>query len=286
MVITEATHRLISGLFMVEDCGAQKLKGIERPIQLYRVIRPSGMRGRFEAATAAGGLTPFVGREDELRSLLSRWERVREGEGQVALIIGEAASASRGCCSASTKDRGTPHTWIEAGAGALFQNTPFYPVSEMLRQILGGGAAEDQIAQLASRLTAAGLAPAEAIPLLAPLLNLPLPPEYPPSTLSPEQQRRRLLATLVEWVLGSARAQPLVIATEDLHWADPSTLELIQLLVEQGATAPLLLLYTARPSSVRPGRRGPITPKSAEPAECCQRPRDSRRGSGPKGVIR
>ena len=89
--------------------------------------------------------------------------------------------------------------------------------------------------------------PAEAIPLIAPLLNLPLPPEYPPSTLSPEQQRRRLLATLVEWVLGSARAQPLVIAIEDLHWADPSTLELIQLLVEQGATARLLLLYTARP---------------------------------------
>ena len=100
---------------------------------------------------------------------------------------------------------------------------------------------------MASRLTAVGLAPGEAIPLLAPLLNLPLPPEYPPSPLSPEQQRRRLLATLVEWVLGSARAQPLVIATEDLHWADPSTLELIQLLVEQGATARLLLLYTARP---------------------------------------
>jgi hypothetical protein len=77
--------------------------------------------------------------------------------------------------------------------------------------------------------------------------DLPLSPEYPPSTLSPERQRRRLLATLVEWVLGSARAQPLIIATEDLHWVDPSTLELIQLLVEQGATARLLLLYMAYP---------------------------------------
>ena len=71
--------------------------------------------------------------------------------------------------------------------------------------------------------------------------------KYPPSSLSPNQQRRRLLATLVEWAMGVAQAQPLVIATEDLHWADPSTLELTQLLVEQGATAPLLLLYTARP---------------------------------------
>jgi predicted ATPase len=118
----------------------------------------------------------------------------------------------------------------------------------MLRQMIGGGvAASDPLKQLAPRLTAAGVALAEAIPLLAPLLNLSLPPEYPPSTLPPVQQRRRLLATLVEWVLGSARAQPLVIATEDLHWVDPSTLELVQLLVEQGATARLLLLYTARP---------------------------------------
>ena len=107
--------------------------------------------------------------------------------------------------------------------------------------------AEEQLAQLEARLELAGLKPAEALPLIAPLLNLPLPAKYPPSPLSPEQQRRRLLATLVEWALGAARVQPTVIAIEDLHWADPSTLELIQLLVEQGATARLLLLYTARP---------------------------------------
>jgi predicted ATPase len=93
----------------------------------------------------------------------------------------------------------------------------------------------------------AGLKPAEAIPLIVPLLNLPIPPNYLPSPLSPEQQRRRLLATLVEWLMGAARAQPTVVAIEDLHWADPSTLELLQLLVEQGAMDRLLLLYTARP---------------------------------------
>jgi len=193
-------------------------------------------------------LTPFVGREDELRSLMNRWERALDGEGQVALILGEAGiGKSRLVQRFREQIAGTPHTWVEAGAGAFFQNTPFYPVTEMLRQMLGEIPAENQLEQLATRLAAAGLMPADALPLIAPILNLPLPPEYPPSTLAPEQQRRRLLATLVEWVLGSARAQPLVIATEDLHWADPSTLELIQLLVEQGATARLLLLYTARP---------------------------------------
>jgi tetratricopeptide (TPR) repeat protein len=208
------------------------------------------VRGRFEAAAAAGALTSFVGREDELRALMSRWERVLDGEGQVALIIGEAGiGKSRLVQRFHEKITGTPHTWIEASAGPFFQNTPFYPVAEMLRQALfaGGNGPPDAIEQLGGALTHAGLNPVEAVPLIASLLNLPLPAGYPLPTLSPEVQRRRLLATLVEWVIGSARAQPLVIAIEDLHWVDPSTLELIQLLVEQGAIARLLLVYTARP---------------------------------------
>jgi tetratricopeptide (TPR) repeat protein len=106
---------------------------------------------------------------------------------------------------------------------------------------------DEQLTQLKLWLASAGLNPVEAIPLIAPLLNLPIPAKYPPLAYSPEQQRRRLLAMMVEWVLGVARVQPLVIATEDLHWADPSTLEFIQLLVEQGAAGRLLLLCTARP---------------------------------------
>src|SRR5712692_4070283 len=269
VMITDAVHRLVSGLFVVEDRGAQPLKGIERPTQLYRVIQPSGMRGRLEAGAAARGLTPFVGREDELRSLMNRWERVLDGEGQVALIIGEAGiGKSRLVQRFHEQIKGTPHTWVEAATAPFYQNTPFYSVAAMLRDLLAWGGhqrsqgrseltsprgalngepAEGQLAQLESRLKTAGLKPAEAIPLIARLLNLPLTEKYPPSSLSPEQQRRRLFATLVEWVMGAARVQPLLIATEDLHWADPSTLELIQLLVEQGARSRLLLLYTARP---------------------------------------
>jgi predicted ATPase len=239
---------LISGLFVVEARGALALKGIERPLQLYRLIQPTGVRGRLEAA-AVRGLTPFVGREDELRSMMNRWERALDGEGQVVLIIGEAGiGKSRLVQRFEEQIVATPHTWIETAAGTFFQNTPFYPVADMLKQAWRGNeSAEEQLALLEPRLELAGLKPAEALPLLAPLLNLPLPAKYPPPNLSPEQQRRRLLATLVEWVLGTARVQPTVITIEDLHWADPSTLELIQLLVEQGARARLLLLYTARP---------------------------------------
>ena len=163
VVITAETHRLVSGLFVVEDRGAQALKGIERPVQLYRVIQPSGVRGRLEAAAAARGLTPFVGREDELRLLMNRWERALDGEGQVALIIGEAGiGKSRLVQRFHEQIAGTPHTWVEAAAGAFFQNTPFYPVTEMLRELLawrGDESAEEQLAQLE---TAAGTRRAQA----------------------------------------------------------------------------------------------------------------------------
>jgi class 3 adenylate cyclase len=251
VLITATTLRLVSGLFVVEDRGAPPLKGIELPIQLYRVIQPSGVRGRLEATAAVRGLTPFVGREDELRLLMSRWARALSGEGQVALIIGEAGiGKSRLVQRFHEQIAGTPHTWIQGATAPFYQNTPFYPVVEMLRQLVwersldrlddylhelqgkeprrgresarGGdpSAANEELAQLESALAIAGLEAAEAIPLLAPLLNLTLPPAFAATSLPADQQRRRLLATLVAWVLGSSRAQPLVIATEDLHWAD------------------------------------------------------------------
>jgi class 3 adenylate cyclase/tetratricopeptide (TPR) repeat protein len=250
VLITDAMHQLVSGLFVVESRGAATFKGIERPLELYRVVQPSGVRGRLEAAAAVCGLTPFVGREDELRLLNNRWERVLEGEGQMVLVIGEAGiGKSRLVHRFHEMLGGTPYLWIDAAAGALFQNSPFYPVTEMLRQALfaSGNGPPDAIAQMAGALSHAGVDPSSAVPVLAPLLNLTLPPEYSPWSLPPEQQRRRLLALLVEWILGTARARPLIIAIEDLHWADPSTLDLLQLLVEQGNTAPLFLLFTARP---------------------------------------
>ena len=250
VVVSDDTHRLVSGLFVVEALGAPALKGIERPVRLYRVRQLSGVRGRLQAAAVARGLTPFVGREDELRLLINRWDRVLDGEGQVALIVGEAGiGKSRLVQRFHEQIAGTPHTWVEAAAGPFFQNTPFYPVAELLRELWRGKESpEEQLALLESRLQRAGLNAAEALPLIAPLLDLPLPPaKYPSSPLPPEQRRRRLLASLVELALGTTRVQPTVIVIEDLHWADPSTLDLIQLLVEQGATARLLLLYTARP---------------------------------------
>jgi class 3 adenylate cyclase/predicted ATPase len=248
VLITAATHRLLSGLFVVQDAGSQQLKGVASPVELYRVLRLTGVRGRLATARE---LTPFVGREEELRLLLSRWERAREREGQLVLVVGEAGiGKSRLVAEFHDRIRDTPHIWMESAGEQFFENSPFHVVARMLSQWLelqGGTNLEDRAERLKHALASAGLKPDEAAPLIAEMLQLPVLGRYPAMTLTPEQRRRRLLATLTEWVFGAARLQPVVMVIEDLHWLDPSTLELEQLLAEQGPTIPLMLLYTARP---------------------------------------
>ena len=250
VVITDAVQDLVSGLFAVEDRGAQLLKGIERPIQLYRVIGP-GVARRRARGFSARKLTPFVGRDDELRLLLSRWQRARDGEGQLVLVTGEPGiGKSRLLEEFREHIKPDQHLWIECAGAQLFNNTPFHAVTQMLDQGLGWRGDEgndERIGQLERALGAVGLKVDEALPLIADMLALPVPQKYPPLILSPDQRRKRLLAALAGWVLGATRLQPLVIAMEDLHWVDPSTLELMQLLIEQAATSPLLLIGTSRP---------------------------------------
>lgn len=247
--MTAATHRLVAGLFVVEDRGSHPLKGVPQPIELYAVAHASGVRGRL-AAAASRGFTPFVNRVEERALLRSRFERVCDGDGQVVVLIGEAGIGKSRLAQVLREELAdTPHTWLETAASPHFVNTPFHPVSELLRQRRpwDDDDPESRAAGLARTLRRAGLDPEDALPLVAPLLDVPVPATYRPLTAAPEVVRKRLQATLTSWLFATARLQPLVILIEDLHWADPSTLELLQLLVEQVATVPVLLLGTARP---------------------------------------
>jgi len=250
VLITEATHRLVSGRFIVEAKGAPPLKGVRQPVAVFRVVQASGVRSRLDAA-GPRGLTPFVGREGERRLLGERWAQARAGEGQVVLITGEAGIGKSRLVQRFKEDLGgEPHTWLECAGSPYHQHSPFYAVTEMLGRALawrGDEPVEERIVRLEQGLAGAGLQLSEALPLVAPLLALPVPDRYAPLRLSPEAQRKKLLATLVAWLLGLARLQPAVAVLEDLQWVDPSTLELQALLAEQGATAPVLFLYTARP---------------------------------------
>ena len=137
--------------------------------------------------------------------------------------------------------RDTPHTWVEWSCSQLLQNTPLHPIAEWGRQRFGGAdvPAERRLAELESSLAQVKLDPAENVPLLAPLLDIPLPQDRVPA-LAPEELRRRQLAALTNWVMAGARVQPVVLAFEDLHWADPTTLDVLRGIAERGALAPLV----------------------------------------------
>ena len=245
ILITAAVQRQTAGLFVAEDFGARELKGVSELMTLYRIVRASG-GGRRGGARA---LTPLVGREEELDILSRRWERARSGEGQLALVVGEPGIGKSRLIEEFRARLGeTPHTWVEWSSSQLLQNTPLHPVAEWGRLRFGGADMNDgrRLADLENTLRLVGLDAAEYAPLLAPLVDVPLP-EDRRAKFAPEELRRRQLAAMTAWVLAGARSQPAVIAFEDLHWADPTSLDLLQTLAERGAQAPLFLVATMRP---------------------------------------
>ena len=165
------------------------------------------------------------------------------------LIVGEPGlGKSRLIEEFHDRLRDTPHTWVEWSCSQLLQNTPLHPIAEWGRQRFGDAdvPAERRLAELESLLAQVKLDPVENVPLLAPLLDIPLPQERVP-TLAPEELRRRQLAALTGLVMAGARTQPAVLAFEDLHWADPTTLDVLRGIAERGALAPLFVVATTRP---------------------------------------
>jgi class 3 adenylate cyclase len=245
VLITARVQRQVAGLFVAEKRGMHTLKGVPEPTPLFRLIRASGGGRR----SSVRQLTPLVGREEEITMLMRRWERARQGDGQFVLIVGEPGiGKSRLIEEFHGRLRDAPHTWLEWGCSQLLQNTPLHPIAEAWRQRFGGAdvSAERRFAELESTLVQLKLDPAENAPLLAPLLDVPLPQERAP-TLALEEMRRRKLAALTAVVMASARAQPLVLAIEDLHWADPTTLDVLRGITERCALAPLFIVATTRP---------------------------------------
>jgi class 3 adenylate cyclase/tetratricopeptide (TPR) repeat protein len=245
ILISARVQRQIAGLFVVEDRGPHALKGLPEATVLFRLVRASG-GGRHSGQR---NLTPLIGRDDEMAVIMRRWERTRAGDGQLVLIVGEPGlGKSRLIEEFHARLRDVPHTWVEWSCSPLLQNTPLRPIAEWGRARFGGGdvPVERRLAELESSLAQVKLDPAEIAPLVAPLVDIPLPKERVPN-LTPEDLRRRQLAALSNWVMAGARVQPIVLAFEDLHWADPTTLDVLRSLTEQGALAPLFILATLRP---------------------------------------
>ncbi len=247
--VSAATLRLVRGIFVTADQGPHSLKGIRAPVQLHRVIQTSGVRSRLDVASTEG-LTPFVGREQEVGLLLERWSQAKEGHGQVILLSGEAGiGKSRLVRVLRERLAEEPHTWFECRASTFHTNSAFHPVTHLMEQGLGltpEDTAERKLSRLERGLAAIGLAPSEAVPLFASLLELPLPKRYAPLAISPEAKRSRTLEALTRWILALAEPHPAVLIIEDLHWIDPSSLDVLGMLIEQASDASLLLLTTFR----------------------------------------
>jgi class 3 adenylate cyclase len=198
VLVTMNVQRQAAGLFVAEDKGAHELKGVAEPVNLFRIVQASGA-GRRGGARA---LTPFVGREDELGLLTRRWERARAGDGQLALIVGEPGlGKSRLVEEFRARLKETPHTWVEFSSSQLLQNTPLHPIAEWGRQRFGGAdtPAGQRLADLENTLQLIGLDPTEHAPLIAPLVDIALPPGREPA-LAPEELRRR---NWLHWSPGS-----------------------------------------------------------------------------------
>ena len=262
VVISDATARLVQGYFTCQDLGTQTLKGIDTPVRVSQVVGESAAQSRLDVA-GTSGLTPLVGREAEITLLRERWAQSTEGLGQVVLLSGEAGIGKSRLVRVLTErvvDTGAPRLTLRCSP--YHTNSAFYPVIEHLQRLLHWHRDEPpevRLTTLEQALQTARLPLAEVVPLVAALLSLPLPEQYPPLTLSPQRQRQKTQEALVAWLLAEAAQQPVLAVWEDLHWADPSTLELLGLAPGPGPD-----------SAPTPGADAPagVSPALAPPLLC------------------
>jgi predicted ATPase/class 3 adenylate cyclase len=250
VVLAPSTRRLAGDWFSYRDLGLRTLKGIPEPVAVTQVLGERAAESRF-AAIRAARLTPFVGRDQEIGLLVERWRMALDGQGQMVLLSGEAGMGKSRIAEAFRQRIDTP------GVQALrLQCSPHHttsalrPAISLLQAAAGiepGDAAQDKLAKLQRIIEPS------AVPLLADLLAIPPEGrETPAPDLTPALRKAHTLRALVDQFLALARDHPLLVMVEDAHWIDPSTLELLDLLIASIADARLLLLITARPEFQSP----------------------------------
>lgn len=249
VLISAATHRLVEGLFEVQDRGRQMLKGLEAPLALYQVRREGIAQSRFEVAVQAG-LTPLVGREKEVALLLELWEKAQRASGQVVLVTGEAGiGKSRLVNELREQVARDGATRIEFRCSPYHQNSVLHPVINYLQRLLQFDrehSPQTKLEKLTQTLATYRFPQSETLALLASLLSLPHPGGHSPVAFSPQRLKRMTQEALVSWVLEEVERAPVCCIWEDLQWADPSSLELLDLYLDQVPTARILLVVSAR----------------------------------------
>jgi len=257
VVISQRTRQLVEGRFEFADHGIHALKGFEHPVRAWRALRATVSESRFDAVRERG-MTPFVGRVDEIDLGEALWRRACGGEGQVLLLTGEAGigkSRVAELLADRAHQQGARITRLQCSA--FHSNTPLYPFIQRIERDAqfepGDGDARkfDKLARLlggaarpGSRAESARLA--RRVALLAGMLLLPDDARYPRLRLTARQVKAHTLDALAEWLLGPARQAPCLVLVEDAHWIDPTSMELLDLLARRASGARCVLVVTSR----------------------------------------
>ncbi|HKM70532.1 MAG TPA: adenylate/guanylate cyclase domain-containing protein [Stellaceae bacterium] len=249
VVIGPNTRRLLGHLFEYRALGAIELKGFAEPVQAYQVLRPSAMESRFEALHSAD-LTPLIGRQEEIGLLSRRWAQAKGGSGRVVLISAEAG-IGKSRLTEAFRDRlgGEPYTPLRYFCSPHHQDSALFPFIGQLERAAGFERDDTPSARLdkLEALVAPNVPVAGDVPLLAELLAVPFDNRYPALDLTPLRKKEKTLEALLHHLSGLASGQPVLMIFEDLHWADPTSRELLDLTVAQIVGMPVLLIATFRP---------------------------------------
>jgi class 3 adenylate cyclase/predicted ATPase len=249
VVIAASTRRLTGDLFEHRDLGEIELKGIAAPVSAWQVLRPSAVASRFEALRGSA-LTRLIGRDEEIDLLLRRWARAKAGDGQVVLVSGESGiGKSRIVAALTERLRDEPHLHLRFFCSPYHQDSALFPFIDQLGHE-AGFARDDSPAARQDKLEAllARAAPVdEDLALFADLMSLPASERQPLANLSLQRKKEKTLEALMRRLECLARRQLVFMVFEDAHWIDPTSRELLDLIVELVRSLPILLVVTLRP---------------------------------------